>query len=646
MKLKNENYNRYMPAGRMEYEYKCPPKIVDLRFRMLMLNCMQKPLYHFILKFTALLVGCLAFGYGHAQPGQGTKNDYPLHIRFVGKDSSFKPASLKLQTSFSGEIAAIEYVSKLPGLLASQGYPLASVDSIHDTDSAMFIHLYLGTKYNWIQLTPVNIDKKALAESGYLEKSFSGKPMQLAQLQLLQQRLLNFYEKEGFPFASVYLDSVQLNDDKISALLVADKGQLYHIDSIRVYGKVNISKRFLQKYLYLPNGTAYNKEKIGEVDKRILELPYLSAIQPSDLTMLGTGAVLNLYLQPKRSSQVNFLVGFLPAANGSGKLQLTGDVNLDLKNLLGSGESILLKWQQLQPKSPRLKIGYNHPYIFRSSFGTDFLFDLFKKDSSFLQINAQLGLQYVISANQTGKIFVQWQNTSLLAGGIDTNAIKVQKKLPPNIDVNSANVGLTYEWNKTNYRYNPRSGNEINLMAAVGIKNISKNNDIINIKDPSFNYASLYDSIKPKSYQVRTKIYGAHYFPAGKNSVLKTAIHAGAYLSPGIFRNELFQIGGYALLRGFDEESIYASRYAVATAEFRYLISLNSYLFFFTDAALTKNKYQSVNVNNNFIGAGLGLVYETKLGLLNISYAIGKRDDVKFNLRESSKLHFGYVNYF
>ena len=308
--------------------------------------------------------------------------------------------------------------------------------------------------------------------------------------------------------------------------------------------------------------------------------------------------------------------------------------------------STLLIWQQLQQKSPRLNVGFNQPYIFNTSFGFDFLFDLFKKDSSFLQINAQLGLDYVLSANQTGKIFVQWQNTGLLAGAVDTNAVKTEKKLPKNIDVGSTNIGLNYEWIKTNYRYNPRKGNELNIVAAVGIKNVKKNADIINIKDPSFNYASLYDSIKPKSYQLRLKLAAAHYFPLGRSSVFKAAIHTGLYSSPDIFRNELFQLGGFQLLRGFDEESIYATQYGVLTAEYRSIISLNSYLFFFLDGGLVKNKYQAVNVNNQFIGAGLGLVYETKLGLLNISYAVGKRDDVKFNLSNSSKLHFGYVNYF
>ncbi len=257
-----------------------------------------------------------------------------------------------------------------------------------------------------------------------------------------------------------------------------------------------------------------------------------------------------------------------------------------------------------------------------------------------------MGLQYLLSANQAGKFFVQWQNSFLLANGVDTNQVKATKQLPVNIDVNAVNFGVDYEWIKTDYRLNPRSGNEIKLTTSTGIKKIKKNNDILSIKDPSFNYATLYDSLKGRSYQLRIKLSAAHYFPVGKQSTFKTAVNAGIFNSPNIFRNELFQIGGYRLLRGFDEESIYATQYAVATAEYRIRVSLNSYFFGFADGAVVKNKFQNINLNNNFISTGIGIALETKLGLLNVSYAIGKRDDVKFNIRQSQKLHIGYVNYF
>lgn len=571
---------------------------------------------------------------------------YRLNIQFVDKDNSFNAEPLKLQKAFAGKAACNIYIQGIVTLLSSKGYPTASVDSVFENENATTIYLFLGKQYQWIKLTPDGIEKAAMDDSRFREKDYEGKLLNIQQLLALQQKILDYYEKNGYPFAEIFLDSIRLDDNKMDALLRAKKGPLYRVDSIRVLGKAKISKKFLRHYLGIPNGSLYNKEKLDQVSKRLLELSYLQEVQPADVTMLGSGSILNLYLAPKRSSQANFLIGFLPSADQTGKLQLTADVYLDLKNALTNGETILLKWQQLQPKSPRLNLGFQQPYIFNSNFGFDFAFDLFKKDSTFLQINALLGLQYLLSTNQSGKIFGQVQKSFLLGTGVDTNLVKATKKLPPNIDVSAVNVGLEYEWNKTDYKLNPRTGNEIKLTGSVGIKNIKKNNEILGLKDPLFNYASLYDSVKSRAYQFRVKVSAAHFFPLGKQATVKTAINGGLFISPSTFRNELFQIGGYKLLRGFNEESIYATQYAVATAEYRYRLKLNSYMFGFVDGAWVKNKYQAINLDNNFIGAGLGIAFETRFGLLNISYAAGKRNDVKLNLREASKIHFGYVNYF
>ncbi|MBL0145076.1 MAG: BamA/TamA family outer membrane protein [Chitinophagaceae bacterium] len=577
---------------------------------------------------------------------QANKPVYQLIINYVGKDTAFITQPLQLQHSFTDKISCDAYISQLISYLNNKGYPTASIDNIEQTDSATTIQLFLGRKYQWIKLIATGIDKRALDLSRFREKNFWGKPINMQQLQFVQQRLLNYYENNGHPFAAVYLDSVNLKGDSINALLKIKKGVLYKIDSIRQYGSAKMSNKFLQHYLDIYNGSVYSKVKLLQISKLLLNLPYIQEVQPNDITMLGSGSVVNLYLAAKKSSQISAIVGFLPSASQTGKMQITGDVNLNLKNALGIGEAILFTWQQLQTKSPRLNLGYQQPYIFNTKFGIDFLFDLFKKDSSFLQLQAQFGLQYVLSANQSGKIFAQWQNSFLLASGVDTNFVKATKKLPPNIDVSAVNVGLDYEWNKTDYKLNPRSGNDIKITASVGIKNIKKNDAVLSIKDPLFNYATLYDSVKTKSYQFKIKLSAAHYIPLGKQATIKTALNAGWYNSPNMFRNELFQIGGYRLLRGFNEESIFATQYAVATAEYRYRLGLNSNLFGFVDVGWVKNKYQSINVNNNFAGTGLGLLFETKFGLLNISYALGKRNDVTFNIREASKIHFGYINYF
>ena len=298
---------------------------------------------------------------------------YRLSIYFVDKDSSFNPQDLKLQTIFSDVIKCRAYINSIPSLLGSKGYPAASVDSIWENKDTTGMKLFLGKQYHWIKLVTDSIDKKAIAESGYFEKNFSNKLLNMEQLQSIQLRILNYYENNGYPFAKVFLDSIRLEEEKITALLKVNPGVLYHVDSIRVLGKVKISKNFLQHYLNIPNGSIYNKDRLQQVSKRILELPYLQEVQPNDITMLGAGSVLNLYLAPKKSSQFNFLLGVLPEANQASKFQLTADVNLNLKNALNNGETILLNWQQLQKKSPRLNLGYQQPYIFNSKFGVDFL---------------------------------------------------------------------------------------------------------------------------------------------------------------------------------------------------------------------------------------------------------------------------------
>ncbi|MFM2360644.1 MAG: hypothetical protein RLY16_2637 [Bacteroidota bacterium] len=583
----------------------------------------------------------------HAQAQFNNRQLYLLKIQLTNKDSLFDPASLKLTTQFASGAKCFSYVQSIVSILQAKGFAEASIDEAKYDSTEANITLHVGERYRWIHLQPDSIDEVALIAVDFKRTFAPNQIIQLDAVQQIQERLLNYYENQGYPFAAVYLDSIQLEEKGLSARLKLSRGPLYHIDSIRIIGKAKLSTKYLQRYLGIQNGRLYNKTLISQVDQRIAELPFIQAQQNSDLQLLGTGSVLNLYLQNRKNSQVDFLVGFLPANNQTNKLQLTGDIKLNLKNAFGKGESILLNWQQLQVQSPRLNIGYQQPYLWGSQFGIDFRFDLFKKDSSFLQINSLLGVQYLANAKQSGKLYLQQQSTFLLASGIDTSLIKRTRKLPAIADVKSVSVGIEYDLNQTDYKLNPRKGNEINFNGSVGIKNINKSADITALQDGTgFDFSTLYDSIQLKSYQVKMRLGAAHYFSSGKRSTIKVGLQAGWFSSEQIFRNELFQIGGYKLLRGFDEESIYANKFAVTTAELRYLTGIRSYLFTFVDAGWVKTQFQGLSLNQQFLSGGLGIVLETKSGLLNLSYAIGKRDDVNFDLKRASKIHFGYVNYF
>jgi sialic acid synthase SpsE len=100
------------------------------------------------------------------------------------------------------------------------------------------------------------------------------------------------------------------------------------------------------------------------------------------------------------------------------------------------------------------------------------------------------------------------------------------------------------------------------------------------------------------------------------------------------------------LSTGFDEESIFASAFALFNIEYRKIIARNSYLCLFSDMAASKLKYQDISKSNSFVSVGTGLQYETGSGIFNLLFAVGKRNDVTINFRQAAKIHLGYVNYF
>jgi hemolysin activation/secretion protein len=233
--------------------------------------------------------------------------------------------------------------------------------------------------------------------------------------------------------------------------------------------------------------------------------------------------------------------------------------------------------------------------------------------------------------------------------GINQNKVLQTRQLPDEADLSATNAGIDYEFNNTNYRRNPVKGNELHLVASAGTKKLKKNNEVLSLKDPgdpNFDFNSLYDTVKLKTWQFRLLASLARYFPLGKQrSTVKLGLNGGFIESGNLFRNELFQIGGYRLLRGFDEESQFLSRFAIGTIEYRVIAPPNSYFYVLLDGGWGRNRSQNANTNYTYLGTGAGLAFETKAGIFNLAWAIGKRNDSEFNLRQS-KVHLGFINYF
>lgn len=565
-------------------------------------------------------------------------------IAYQFKDSVAQQKKIVLKSEFPNQQAASIYISTLPKQLQALGFMAASVDSLAYTKDSVKVLLFLGNVFSFTSIKPNYKAQKYLEQAGV---HWQQKPSP-AELQQACEKMLVYFENTGHPFAFILLDSINWKNNDLHAVMKIEESAPYRIDSIHTIGSVNLNQHFLQHYLGIGNKSLYSKSALDQISRRLRELPFLQETQPWRMDMLSTGGTVDLFLAPKRSSQINVLVGFAPNTNALGvsKLLFTGQATINLKNALGAGETIGVDWQQLQSQSPRLNLVFQYPYIFNSQYGLDAGFELYKKDSQWVNINSRIGLVYELNAQQSGKIMLLTSQTNV--GFTDTNKIRSTKMLDSVIDVSSVSLGVNYQFNNTNYRLNPRRGWDIQLEGSVGTRKIKKNNDILTLKDPSdpsFNFASLYDSIKLSSYQFRFKSSINYYFPLGRLTILKTALQSGWYQSPNIFLNEMFQIGGSKILRGFNEESIYANLYNIFTAELRYLIGSNSYFFTFGDGGFAHYQQQTTSFSHNYLGVGIGLAFETGTSVFNISLAVGQSDAVPFNLQQA-KIHLGFLNYF
>lgn len=512
-----------------------------------------------------------------------------------------------------------------------KAYLTASYDSLITDSLALKAYLSFGSQYKWALLKNGNVDEGVLSEIGYREKLYNDQPIYYKGVKRLQEKIITYYENNGYPFASVMLDSIVISEGTIKAQLKLSKNSEEKIDSIIIRGTAKISPIYLYNYLGIKPGNLYNESKLKKVNARIAEIPFIRSSKPANILFTNKFNKLILNLEKKQASQFNGIIGILPD-NNTGKIMFTGDVSLKLQNGLGRGELIDLNWRRLQTQTQDLKLRLVYPFVLRSPFGVDYNFKLYKKDTTFLDINQNIGLQYIFTGGNYFKIFYNNKTSTLLS----TKGLEYSTTLPPNADIQNNMYGIGLKYEKLDYRLNPRKGFSFLGNASAGTKNIKINRKLNPV---------VYEKLKLNTTQYNADIEASVFIPVMNRTTIKAGVQAAFLYGETIFQNELFRIGGLKTLRGFDEESIYASAFSIFTLEYRYILEQNSYLYVFGDAAYYEKNSVGNIVHDTPIGFGAGISFETKAGIFSINYALGKQFDNPIQLR-SGKIHFGIVNYF
>ncbi len=582
--------------------------------------------------FLLLLLGAVLFAFAQQ----------PLTVKLAATDTTqdFFSKKFQLKSPPKDSIELQTALAKVLQKIKSAGFIAASLDTVTCKNRNCEAVFFIGQKISVFRISKGNVEQSFLRESGFTsQKTFQ--KLSVQEIEKLESKLLTNAENRGYPFAEVYLDSFSANPP--SATIAIDKHELFVFDTIQLMEKVRVKRKFISSYLGIKRGKPYDESKIKAIEQRINALQFVEQNQKQTILFDKEKAITQLYLRNKKSSVFNFFLGVLPGGAGQ-KVLITGEAKLHLYSVLGFGEQFNIEWNKTLPKTQVLKAMIAFPYLFGLPLGVDVRFELFKRDTSWLDIDRDFGIRYQFAGMNYVKASLKQKTTIVL--NTDTSFVIANRRLPNSIDVNTNEFAVEYNYLNLDYRFNPTKGWNINVGGAAGEKRIKRNSTINDLKDEktgeTFSY--LYDSIGTRNYQLQFFVSIEKFWRITKRMTVLTGLKGKYFYSPTIFENEKYRLGGLATLRGFTEESIITPYFGMLNVEYRYLFSKNAYVYAFFNTAVVENVLDVKRVDLPF-GFGAGASLETKAGIFAVTYALGQKADAKLSFRDS-KIHFGYVNYF
>lgn len=632
--------------------FDCLFNIQILGNKVLILNCLQKNIKFSNTYFSWTKIGILLFFYivNILLSGIYLLAQKPVIWEYAAENDKVitkkKGIEQSPQVANSASLAVI--LRKNQAILHSQGYLEANFD-FEVRDSSFMVFGHIGALYRWGKIGQGNVPDDWLAAAGIRLVNLVKKPLSPTEIWDIEEKILNYAENNGYPFAQVWLDSVQLGEGQLSARLMLKTGAFFTFDTLITEGGVKLSPLFLQNYLEIQRGTPFSRERLKRISTRLAELPFLMEKEKPQIKFTGHYATVLLNIVPKKASRWDFLVGILPStqADGSQKFNLTFNGTGDFQNLLGSGERLYAKFENLRPQSPRADFRLNFPYLFSLPLGADAQFNLYKRDTLFIETRLDAGASWRLGGVNYVKFF--WENYTNKNLIINKLQIIQTKRLPATLDVATNTFGLEYQRERLDYRFNPRQGFATILRGGAGLRQVRRNTEIIDLKDaqnPDFEFRTLYDTVSLRGYQFKIEAKFDYFLKYGTRSTLRCGLVSGAFFtSSPLASNEQFRVGGARLLRGFDEESLNATQFAVASIEPRLLIGRNAFLYAFADFAFVADITRVARGTDFPIGFGGGMSFETPAGIFAVSLAAGRQQGQAVDFR-SVKTHFGFVSLF
>ena len=498
-------------------------------------------------------------------------------------------------------ISLHQEISNIQNQLKNQGFFTSILDSIKKNKTKYVAYFSLGKKTKQVQLNTT----KEIAKT-FFDSETTPIYLPIQQLQFKLQNISKKLDEDGFSFAKVQLRNSVIKNDTLVANLTINKTIQRKINRIFVKGYDEFPKSFLKNYFQIKKQTTFSQKKIDEISLATKNLNFVKEIKAPEVLFTKDSTLLYVYLQKNNTSNFDALVNFASEENGD--LLFNGYIDLELNNILNTGENFKLLWNSIGNERQEFIISTEIPYIFNSPITPTILFSIYKQDSTFINTKFESNFNYNI--NDRLKLAITYDNESSEDLKEDSSTLSSFKNNLVGFSLNYSILNQdVFQNKKINLTINPKYGRRT--------------------------------SAKENSNQFKIETQASYLWELNTRNFIYLKNELGYLKSDQYYTNELFRIGGANTIRGFNEQSIFTNSYTYFNIEYRFLTSLQSYFYSITDIGVLNNNEQT----ENLLGLGLGYLFFSSKSKININLTIGKTSNTPFNLN-NTKLIIGWKNYF
>jgi len=522
--------------------------------------------------------------------------------------------------------------------LYQNGWLEASLDSMRAQPNGWQLYMHLGPQYllEQIELEGLAPAYKARVGLDKLEKKRA--PFSWRELEARLGRCLQLFEDAGHPFAAFYDPRIDYQPAGPHSLLVRvryrfDAGPLVRIDSIHISGNHREKDAFVYALMRLRPGSIYAQSAIEQLPRLLNNSIYYQQVEAPEVEFPSQDrAELQLRLRRRQAGKFDVLLGILPAdaSSQSRRLQFTGSADIVLVSPLRYGELVQLKYDKFTSSSQRLDVRLMLPYLLGTPLRVESKLFLHKQEEDFLNRYWQFAAAYDFSATLSASFYVRNKRASLLRRlSSQADTLDLVDQLGGRL--NMLGGGLSYQ--QLDYRLTPTKGLEASLYAGTGTRKLLA---------PPFADSLEAALLKEQAVQ-ELELSVKWYQPLAGRHILHLANHSYWLRQEQYFTNDLLQVGGARSIRGFNENQFFTNLYTFFSAEYRFMLERDSYIFIFGDYAYLQNSVSQEHLRPRSFG--LGMRYGTRAGIISISYALGSlgRNDVRAG---RGKIHIGLINQF